>query len=66
MNTESRTAKNINATVSLTRDEAVARGYVKKQANGFFSTVGNRHLTGPRIAVKIATGEVVEDNIALA
>jgi hypothetical protein len=59
MNTESRTAKNINATVNLTRDEAVARGFVKRQANGYFSTIGNKPVTGDIVAVKQATGEVV-------
>jgi uncharacterized protein YdbL (DUF1318 family) len=59
MNIESRTAKNINATVSLSRDQAVAQGYVKKQANGYFSTIGNKPVTGDIVAVKQATGEVV-------
>jgi len=59
MNTDTNTARNINATVSLTRDEAVARGFVKRQANGFFSTVGGKPVTGDIVAVKQATGEVV-------
>ena len=59
MNTEQRTSKNINATVSLTRDEAVTRGYVKRQANGYFATIGGQAVTGDTVTVKQATGEVV-------
>jgi hypothetical protein len=66
MNTDSRTARNIGATVNFTLEQALAQGFAKKQATGIVSTVGNLHLTGPRIAVKINTGEVLEDGIALA
>lgn len=59
MNTESRTAKNINATVSLTRDAAVTQGYIKRQANGYFATIGGKPVTGDIVVVKQATGEVV-------
>jgi hypothetical protein len=59
MNTESRTAKNINATVSLKRDDAVAQGYVKRQATGYFATIGGQAITGDTVNVKPSTGEVV-------
>lgn len=66
MNTDQKAARNINATINFTLEEALAQGFAKKQATGIVSTVGDLHLKGPRIAVRIATGEVVEDNIALA
>ncbi len=59
MNTESRTAKNINATVSLSRDQAVAQGYVKRHATGYFATIGGKPVTEDIVAVKPSTGEVV-------
>ena len=59
MNTDSRTARNINATLSLTRDEAVAQGYVKRQATGYFATIGGKPVTEDIVAVKPSTGEVV-------
>jgi hypothetical protein len=65
MNTDTNTARNIGATVKFTLEQALAQGFAKKQATGIVSTVGDLHLTGPRIAVRIATGEVVEDGVAL-
>lgn len=61
MNTESRTAKNINATVTLSRDEAVTRGFVKKQATGYFATVGGQAITGGTVNVRQSTGEIVTE-----
>jgi hypothetical protein len=65
MNTDQKAARNIGATVNFTLEQALAQGYAKKQATGIVSTVGDLQLKGPRIAVKINTGEVLEDGIAL-
>lgn len=65
MNTDQKAAKNIGATVNFTLEQAVTQGFARKQATGVVSTVGAKHLQGPRIAVRIATGEVVEDGVAL-
>ena len=59
MNTNQRTSKNVNATVSHPLADAVARGYVKKLPTGYFATIGGQAITGDTVKVKQATGEVV-------
>lgn len=63
MNIDQKVARNINSSAEFTLEEAFANGYARKIPTGFGSTVGDLQLIGPKVRVKLATGEITEDGI---
>lgn len=59
MNTASNTQRNLEASAWLTLKDAFARGFLHRQADGYYAKATNQKVEGEKVQIKLTTGDIL-------
>ena len=59
MNTASNTQRNLEATAWFSLEDAYTRGFLHRQADGYYGKSNKQKVEGSQVQVKLTTGDIL-------